>query len=578
MSRRANRIRLGRAGAWLLAAAVAGCGEPTPTTNYIFSEVASVYGLRFSHFNGMSGEIYFPEMVGGGVALFDYDNDGDLDVFLGQGTMLGAGKTLADALFPPAGNAFFDDRLYRNDLVVQADGSRTQRFTDVTAASGLNSNGYNMGVTVGDYNNDGYVDLYVTNFGPNKLFRNNGNGSFTDVTAAAGVDDRRWSVSAAFVDVDGDGFLDLYVGNYVDFTFANQRQCRGQDKQLDYCGPLVYSPEPDRLFRNRGDGSFEDITASSGLGAEYGAALGIATADYNGDGRMDLYVANDGSANQMWINQGGNRFLDDALIAGVAVNMEGVPEASMGVDVADFDGDGDEDIFVSHLRQESNTLYLNDGKGWFEDATAATGLGVASYPYTGFGTRWIDYDNDGWLDVFIANGAVKRIEELANRGDPYPLHQVNQLFRNVAGRFSPVKDFSAPLSAVSRGAAFGDIDNDGDTDIVVANNNGPVHLLRNDVGQDNHWLGLRLASQGYAGAAPGARVEVRCCTGRVLWRRVRVDSSYAAASDPRLIVGLGSATRIDQLIVHWPGGNSEEFFPSGIDRYHTLTEGQGRSL
>jgi len=512
------------------------------------------------------------------VALFDYDNDGDLDVYLGQGGMLGPGKTLADALLPPREGTDLRDQLFRNDLAVAADGRRTVRFTNVTAESGLDARGYSMGVAAADYDNDGDVDLYVTNYGSNQLWRNNGDGTFSDVTAVAGVDDPRWSVSAAFVDIDGDGWLDLYVGNYVDFTFSNQKRCFGKSKQFTYCGPLVHDPAPDSLFRNRGDGSFEPYASRAGIGPPWGAALGVVGADFNLDGRTDLYVANDGTQNRMWINQGDGHFRDEGLLAGVAVNMEGAAEASMGVDVADFDGDGDDDIFLTHLTQETNTLYVNDGKGWFEDRTAVSGLGAPSFPYTGFGTAWIDYDNDGWLDLLAANGAVTLIDELVRAGDPYPLHQPNQLFHNEGGgRLREVAADEAGevfrLSEVSRGAAFGDIDNDGDTDVVIANNNGPARLLLNQHGNSAHWVGLRLVDRRGRDAV-GARVRVRA--GALdLWRRVRMDGSYAAANDARVLVGLDGNSGPVDVTVYWPGGAVERWVSQTAGAYHVLHEGQG---
>ncbi|MDH3745886.1 MAG: VCBS repeat-containing protein, partial [Acidobacteriota bacterium] len=414
----------------------AGAQGATQGTRDVFVDRAAETGLNFVHFNGMSGEFYFAETAGSGGALFDYDNDGDLDVYLVQAHMLGPGKSSEDALLPPVGE--LRDRLFRNDLSVGADGSPILRFTEVTEESGIRAEGYGMGAATGDFDNDGWVDLYVTNFGSNQLWRNNGDGTFSDVTAKSGADDIRWSVPATWLDFDRDGWLDLFVGNYVDFTIGSHKLCRTIAGAPDYCGPLAFNPLPDRLLRNRRDGGFEDRSASAGIDQEFGGALGAVAADLDGDGWPDLYVGNDGTPNQMWVNRKDGTFRNQALIAGTAVNMVGEPEASMGVSIADFDADGDEDIFLTHLIRETNTVYVNDGGGLFEDATSETGLGSPSWLYTGFGTAWIDFDNDGWLDLVVANGAVEVVEELAAKRDPYPLHQPNQLYRNEGARFVDV--------------------------------------------------------------------------------------------------------------------------------------------
>lgn len=547
----------------------------------IFAEIAKATGLDFVHFNGMSGELYFAESIGGGVALFDFDNDGDLDAYLTQGHMLGPGKTLADALFPPKTERPLTDRLFRNDLKVHPDGTRTLRFVDVTEASGIRAHGYGMGVAAGDYDNDGWVDLYVTNFGANQLWHNNSDGTFTDVTEKSGTGHGNWSVSAAFVDYDRDGWLDLYVGNYTDFTPKNNKPCYGPSGARDYCSPKVFGALPDRLYHNRRDGTFEDASETSGITRTFGPALGVVVADFNGDGWPDIYVANDANPNQLWINGKNGKFTDEALLSGTAVNMEGVAEASMGVDAADFDGDGDEDLFMTHLVGETNTIYVNNGEGWFEDRSLATGLAVPSKAFTAFGTAWFDYDNDGWLDLFVANGGVRVVPILVRAGDNYPLHQTNQLFHNLSdGRYREVtaeagKAFA--LSEVSRGAGIGDLDNDGDTDILVANNNGPLRLFLNNVGNTHHWLGLRLLDK-HGRDALGSRVEVRRRKGSALWRRVRTDGSYAAANDPRVLVGLGKTVGVSSVRVHWAGGVVEEWAGVPVDRYTTLTEGEGKPV
>ncbi len=339
-----------------------------------FTERAQAVGLDFVHFNGMSGEFLFEEMVGSGVALLDFDNDGDLDVYFPQGQMLGADKTLADAVLPPQMPLPLSDRLYRNDLEVLADGSRTLSFTDVTEASGLDVRSYGMGVATGDIDNDGWVDLYRTRLGPDQLFRNNGDGTFTDVSVHAGTNQPGWGISAAFVDIDRDGWLDLFVGNYVDPRDAVG--CFDSRGERGYCGPRRFRPVPDRLYRNRGDGTFADVTATSQVAREYGPAMGVVASDLDADGWVDLYVANDLQENQLWLNQQDGTFKNGALLAGVALNLEGAVEAGMGVDAGDVDADGDDDLFVTHLSLQTNTLYLNDGTGLFEDRSTMSGLGV----------------------------------------------------------------------------------------------------------------------------------------------------------------------------------------------------------
>ncbi len=541
----------------------------------LFVDVAAQAGLDFVHFNGMSGELYFNEVVGAGAAVFDYDNDGDQDIYLVQGTMLGKDKTIDDATFKPS-SLPLRDRLFRNDT----QGGKLE-FTDVTEAAKIESVGYGMGVAAGDIDNDGWIDLYVTNFGPNQMFRNNGDGTFSDITERAGVREERWSTSAAFVDFDRDGLLDLYVGNYVDYTLANDKPCRTTSGRREYCGPSSYVPVTDTLYRNKGGGRFENVSVASGITRAFGGALGVVAADFNGDTWIDIYVANDGVPNQLWINQKDGTFVDDGLLAGVSVDRDGMPEASMGVDAADFDGDGDEDLFMTHLTRETNTLYVNDGTGWFEDKTVEMGLSHPSFVYTGFGTAWFDYDNDGWLDILSVNGAVQRIEEQLAAKDPHPLKQINQLFANLGnGRYKEITGQAGAvfqLAEVSRGAAFGDLDNDGDTDIVITNNAGPVRLLVNQVGNRNHWLGLRIVNERLNRDELGARVVVDPDGKAPLWRRVRTDGSYVSSNDPRVLVGLGSTTEPQTVMVIWPDGTRERWEKIPVDNYHTLRRLSGSS-
>ena len=495
--------------------------------------------------------------------------------------MLGPDKTIDDALFPPPEKPPLRDRLFRNDLKSNPDGTPDLRFTDVTAQSGIVSLGYGMGAAAGDIDNDGWVDLYVTNFGKNRMYRNNGDGTFTEVPAGDGAD-TAWSVSASFLDYDRDGWLDLFVGNYVDYELSNPKRCYSSTGAIDYCGPRSYPAQSNRFYRNRGDGTFQDVSSRTGVATRHGGALGVVSADFNGDGWIDFYVANDQRPNHLWMNQKNGRYREEALVAGCALNRDGKTEASMGVDAGDLDNDGDEDLFMTHLIRETNTLYLNNGQGWFEDQTFESELGVASMPYTGFGTAFLDYDNDGWLDILALHGEVATIEALEKLRDPYPLHQPNQLFRNLGnGSFEEVTDQGGAvfqLSEVSRGGAFGDVDNDGDVDVLIVNNNGPARLLINNVGNRRHWLGLRLLGNELPRDMLGARVEVVFPDGITLHRRVRTDGSYGSANDPRVLVGLGNRNRVAAVRVSWPGGGVEEWNDLPIDRYSTLLAGSGRTV
>ena len=558
-----NRVLVRLAPALIVVSVMPGRTGSGAAPEELFVERAAAAGLAFTHVNGAAGGYYLPEVMGAGVALFDFDNDGDLDLFLVQGGALdGSGPATS--------------RLFRNDLTA-ADPRRPLRFTDVTARSGLGLRAYGMGAAVGDYDNDGYLDLFVTSFGPDTLYHNNGDGTFTDVTKQAGVSDANWSTSAAFVDYDRDGRLDLFVANYVDFTIAANQVCSDAVGARDYCGPRAYHPVPDRLYHNEGNGHFANATERAGVNKADGAGLGVAIGDYDGDGWIDLYVANDATPNQLWINKHDGTFADLGLLSGSAVNAQGNPEGSMGIASGDLDLDGDEDLFVTNIAGETSVLYINDGHASFDDARARWGVTLPTAAFTGFGTDFFDYDNDGWPDLLVANGAVNVVE--AQRGQPSPFRMRNQLFHNTGQRrfeeASAAGGAAFARAEIGRGAAFGDIDNDGDVDVVVTNNNGPVRLLVNQAGSRNHWLAVRVTQAPGNRFGVGALVGVERAGRPTLWRRVRTDGSYLSASDVRVHFGLGSSPLTDGVVVKWPDGPSERWTGIAGDRLVTLERGTG---
>lgn len=537
----------------------------------IFTDRAPEAGIDFVHVNGASGRFYIPEILAPGVALFDFDNDADLDVFVGQGRPLDGLD--AEAAAPTTGVPT-QGRLYRNDTL--ADGPRrTIRFTDVSARSGLETGGYPMGAATGDFDNDGCVDLFVTELGVSQLFRSRCDGTFTDVTRAAGLDTPGWATSASFVDYDRDGRLDLFVGHYVRQPLDGQSTCRASSGQPDYCSPQAFRAQPDRLYHNDGNGRFSDVSRRALVGGHFGPALGVSTADFDNDGWIDIFVANDGEASQLWMNLRNGTFKDTASMAGVAVGSQGTPEGNMGVDAGDFDDDGDEDLFDTVLPGQGSNLWANDGSGLFEDQSARSGLAAVGLGFTGFGAAWFDYDNDGRLDLLTVNGAVSL---KASRRPEAPYAESKLLFHNAGrGRFEDVTRQAGEVFAlheVSRGAAFGDIDNDGDTDVLVGNNNGPLRLLVNNVGSRQRWLGLSVLDD-HGRPALGARVAVAGIDGRTIWRRARSDGSYASANDPRVLAGLGRSTDPPDVRVVWPDGRVEEWARVPIDRYVTVQQGTG---
>ncbi len=508
-----------------------------------FDEAAAERGLRFEHRSGHDGENYlFPEILGAGAALFDMDNDGDLDAYLVQaGSLTGAS--------PSAGN-----QLFAND--------GGGRFEDVSAGSGADDRGYGMGVASGDCNEDGVVDLYVTNLRANVLLLGDGSGRFEERAEGAGCADRSWSTSAAFLDFDRDGDLDLFVANYIDWSLADEVRCEVPPLGYDYCSPKAYgAPAPDSLFRNRGDGTFDDVSAPLGLRAAFGNGLGVLPGDFDDDGWPDVLVANDGTLNQLWINRREGGFVDLALEMGCAADEHGTAKAGMGVAAADWDGDLDEDLLIVNLASESDSFYRNDGT-YFSDRTAIAGLASASRPYTRFGCALLDFDQDGQLDLFEANGRVARSEE--SHADGYA--QVNRLLRGTAsGRFEPLPGDGTirPTAATSRAAAFGDVNGDGSVDVLVANRDGLAQLYINRNPGKGNWIRFAL-KEASGRPALGARIQVEI-EGRTRMARVRSAYSYAAANDPEVHFGLGSAELVRGVQVRWVDGTLETFgeFPAG---------------
>ncbi|HEV2986748.1 MAG TPA: CRTAC1 family protein [Vicinamibacterales bacterium] len=520
-----------------------------------FEDIAGRAGIRFVHQSGHRDRFFIPEIVGSGAALFDMDNDGYLDLFLVQ----------SGALQAAAGEKT-GHRLYRN----RGDGT----FEDVTAGSGVDVPGYGMGVAAGDFDNDGNVDLYVTNYGANVLLKGDGHGHFKDVTATAGVASSGWSTSAAFLDYDGDGALDLFVVHYLNWTQSAEVACVSETGLPDYCSPKAFDlPRSASLFHNNGNGTFTDVSEQAGLNRAVGNGLGVVAGDFDGDGRIDVFVANDSTPNQLWLNRGGGRFEESALAMGCAVDDYGTRKAGMGVHAADVDGDGALDLFVVNFENESDSFFRNE-KTFFRDDTAAVGLRTISRPFTRFGTAMHDFDNDGLLDIYEANGRV-RLRVDPGSGDPYA--EPNLLFRGLAGpRFEEVmpRGGTRPLLVgTSRGAAFGDFDNDGGIDIVVVNRDAAPYVLHNIVADRGHWAMFRVLDE-HGRDALGAELTMT-----VGARAVRVDVraaySYLSSNDPRVHVGLGKETIVRALSVRWPDGRREDFGDQPADKIVTLRRGAG---
>jgi enediyne biosynthesis protein E4 len=523
-----------------------------------FENVASRAGLDFHHINGASADRHLPEIMSGGGLFFDYDNDGAIDIFLVDG------GSLTDTA--SAGRA--RHRLYKN----RGDGT----FQDVSAQSGIAHSQYGMGACAADYDNDGWIDLYVTNVGPNVLYHNNGGKTFSDVTRTAGVGSRSFGASCAFADVDRDGFVDLFVTNYVDARLDNNIFCGDTANRLRvYCHPLNFPPLQSVLYHNNGNGTFTDISQKAGIAAHRGNGLGAVFGDYDDDGWPDLFVANDTTPNFLYHNEGGGVFKEVALPAGVAVASDGKPRAGMGTDFGDYDGDGRLDLFVTNHELEMHTLFRNLGKGLFADVTLESGIGLATLPFVGFGALFLDYDNDADLDLAVVNGHV-----MNNSGHFRPGSKEAQrklLFRNDGGRFKEIGALAGPgfaVEGVGRTLAAADIDNDGDLDLLVTNNGGTVDLLRNEGGRDNNALLIRLQGTRSNRNAIGARVRVTTgATTQV--REVKAGSSYLGQSDLRVHVGLGRASRIDRLEIRWPNGGTEVVENVTINQMVTIVEGKG---
>ena len=523
-----------------------------------------------------------PEMVGSGAALVDYDNDGDMDIYLVQGYPSDpTGKPLVPV---PAGWKP-GNRLFRNNL--RETGKLT--FTDVTEAAGVGYAGKGMGVAAGDYDNDGNVDLYVTNYGHNVLYHNNGNGTFTDVTAAAGVASTGWSTSAAFIDYDRDGLLDIAVVHYVDFY---RRPCYMFEGKLDYCGPSPFKGTATELYHNLGNGRFKNVTEEVGLNAKVGPGLGILTGNFSSDGYPGFMVANDGASNYLWISEprspqakpGDRVFKEAGLSHGLAYASDGRARAGMGIAAGDVFGDGGESIIVTNLPTEAFTLFQRQANGDFVDATEQSGLAHLSLPFTGFGVGLFDMENRGLLDMFSSNGGVRAMAgDISSnpKGDPFPYRERSLLLRN-AGKGKGFEDVTAsagPALAtrdVSRSAGFGDVNNDGDVDILVTNNNGPARLLLNTVPDRGHWLLVHLEGTKTNRSGYGSVVEVVRKDGTAVRRWVRGDGSYLAANDPRAHFGLGKDTSVDRVQVHWLAGECETWKQGVVDTIVNLKEGTGQ--
>jgi hypothetical protein len=534
------------------------CGQAANDCPIQLVDVTEKSGITFRHHDGGSGEGYIVEGVAGALATFDYDNDGLVDIYFLSGAPLKG--TVVDK--PPRA------ALYRNN------GDWT--FSDVTDEAGVGNRGHGMGVVAGDYDNDGDQDLYVTNFGPNVLYRNNGNRTFTDVTAEAGVaNGHKVGAGASFFDMEGDGDLDLYVGNYVNFTYENHVPLVVRGRKY-MAGPQYYQPVADTLFRNNGNGTFTDVSQASGIAAVAGPCMATLAFDYDDDGDTDVFASNDGQPNFLWQNDGKGNFQEAALLAGVAYDFFGKAHSTMGVDCGDVDGDGRLDLFTTGYQSEMPALYRNLGGAMFEDATSAARITGELFAHVEWGTAFVDFDNDGDQDLFVACGHFDRIEEIDDRTS---LKVPNYLLMNTgAGRFVDVsKQAGSGLAPVesSRGAAFDDLDNDGDIDGVVLNSNAPPTILRNESKTAHGWLELRLQGTQHNADAVGAKVRV-FAGGKVQLAEAIAGRGYQSHFGTRLHFGVGKAERVEKIEVRWLGKEIETFPGAEAKRLLTLTEGKGQ--
>jgi len=518
-------------------------------------------GIDFKHTDGKSEKRLFNEFLGSGGGFFDYDNDGDLDIYLVNGA-----SQIASPDKNPSTNA-----LYRNN----GDGS----FSNVTELTGTGSTSYGTGCTVGDYDNDGDLDLYIANFGPNVLYQNSGKGTFIDVSMQSGVANSQWGTSCAFADVDNDGNLDLYITNYADYAVKNDKKCyvRGI---WQYCGPRSYPPDTDIFYHNNGNGMFTDLTEKSGfLDVPACHGLGVAFGDYDNDGDQDLYVANDQDPNFLFQNQGSGKFEETALLSGVSYSDMGKEEAGMGTIFGDYDNDGLLDLTVSNFQKETNTLYHNEGSGFFADVTTLAGIGEITYSYLGWGIAFFDYNNDGYKDIFVANGHVLDNITDIDRSTTYP--QRNLLFRNLGdGTFEDVSNQSGSgltLQKVSRTVALGDYDNDGDLDILVTNWNQTADLLRNEGGNLNNWIQINVV--GTKSNKSGIGTRIKLVAGNLKqYQEVQSGGSYLAFSDLRTHFGVGNAKRIDLVEILWPSGHIDKYKDLAVNHRFIATENAGLEI
>lgn len=545
--------RVARADGWVALCALALWGLDSAQPPAVrFTDVTREVRIDYKQENSATSNKYLIETMGGGVALLDYDNDGRLDIFFVNGAYLA--DPMPDGKPPDKSDPKFWNRLYHQN----ADGT----FTDVTEKAGLTGmpqNHYGMGVAVGDYDNDGFEDIYVTGYGGNTLYHNNGNGTFTDVTQRAGVGAGGWSASAGFFDYDNDGKLDLFVTRYVDWTFKTNRYCGEQRPGFRaYCHPDNYDGVTNILYHNNGDGTFTDVSAKAGIANPKGKGLGVSFADYDGDGFTDIFVANDSVQCFLYHNNGNGTFTEVGLVAGVGYNEDGKTFAGMGTDFSDFDNDGLPDIVVTDLSNERYMLFRNNGDGTFQDVTNRSGLGSASLAFSGWSTRFFDYDNDGWKDLFVAQSHV--MDTIEKTAPNLRYLEPPLLLRNLEGHFVRVtagEVFQQPWAG--RGAAFGDIDNDGDLDVVVSNVGQKGYVLRNDGGNRNNWIAIETTGKKSNRDGIGSRIRIVSASGLTQYYTVNTAVGYLSASDKRVLAGLGSDSTAKLVEIRWPSGIVQRF-------------------